>query len=182
MDISCHCQPIPALKHIFLQCHNQAVVPGQMCHQFRVHRLHEPSIGKGAGITFLFQLFPDMLTCADHASHCQKGNVLFLVKHLTFAVCNGLPEFPQPTVGLPPGVTDGQRTVIFHGKIQHGPKLPQVLGGHDAHVRDAGKIRIIKNPLMCLPIAAHKPCPVHCKQHGQVLDTDIVKHLVKSPL
>ena len=35
---------------------------------------------------------------------------------------------------------------------------------------------------MGLPVASHKPCPVHCKEHRQVLDTDIVEDLVIGPL
>ena len=31
---------------------------------------------------------------------------------------------------------------------------------------------------MGLPVASHKPCPVHRKEHRQVLDTDIVQDLV----
>ena len=35
---------------------------------------------------------------------------------------------------------------------------------------------------MGLPIASHKPCPVHRKEHRQVLDTYIVQDLIIGPL
>ena len=46
------------------------------------------------------------------------------------------------------------------------------------HIGDTGQIRQIKDSLMGLPVASYQSCTVNGKYHRQVLDTDIVQHLI----
>ena len=79
-------QSVTALKHIFLHGYNQAVPLCQTGYHFPVKGLHKPAVGKAASVSLRFQLLPHMFSCADHAAHSEKGNILFLVKHFPHAV------------------------------------------------------------------------------------------------
>ena len=69
-----------------------------------------------------------------------------------------------------------------HREFQHVGQLPFVFRGADIHIWDPGEIGKVKDPLMGLPVASHKPRPVHGKHYGQVLKADVVKDLVIGPL
>ena len=46
------------------------------------------------------------------------------------------------------------------------------------HIGDTGQMGQIKDSLMGLPVASYQSCTVDGKYHRQVLDTDIVQHLI----
>ena len=50
------------------------------------------------------------------------------------------------------------------------------------HIRNTGQVGQIKNALMGLAVAAHQSCPVNGKNYMQVLDTDVMQHLIVGAL
>ena len=117
-----------------------------------------------------------------HASHSQKDDILLVVDDLALSESDGCPKLRAGRLGLASGVTNGNRAVIVHRKFHHIRKLPFILGGHDAHVRNRGQKRKVENSLMGLSVAPHKTCPVNGKDHMHVLDTDVMQDLIVGPL
>ena len=46
------------------------------------------------------------------------------------------------------------------------------------HVGNAGQVGQVKDPLMGLPVAPHKPRPVNGKYHREILNAHVMKHLI----
>ena len=124
-----------------------------------------------------------MLCRADHASHCQKGNLLPLIEYLSSSILHRPVEFLQAPVCLSPRIADSNRAVkMIHRKIQLPAQLPKILRRQHSHVRNRCQVRQIKDPLMCLAVTSHQAGPIQRKHHRQILDTDIMQDLIISPL
>ena len=126
----------------------------------------------------LFQLRPYMFRGADHASHSQQRNRIFIVENLALFIFHGSQELFQSSVCLASWISDRHRSFIVHRKLQHFSQLPEILGRYYTHIRDRRQIRQIENALVRLPVASHKSGTVHAEQYRQILDTDIVDYLV----
>ena len=66
--------------------------------------------------------------------------------------------------------------------IQHLTTFVFVTWRHDNHVRDAAQERKIECTLVRLAVSTHDACAVDSKQHRQLLDGNVMDHLIVGAL
>ena len=163
-----------AARHILLHRNDQSVGFTRFPDQLLVDRLHKAGVCQRTGKASLFQSLPHRKCNLHHTAHRQKHNILLLKQNLALPIDYRCSVLFQAVKGLPSRIADGNGPAKLHRKLDHIGKLPLILGRHHMHIRYGRQIRQIKQPLMRLPVASHKSCPVDAEYHGQILDTDIV--------
>ena len=61
-------------------------------------------------------------------------------------------------------------------------QLVFVLGRHDDDVRDGPQVREVEEPVVGRAVVAHDAAAVQGEHHGELLEADVVQHLVVGPL
>ena len=78
----------------------------------------------------------------------------------------------------PSRVTNRDRPVEFHRVLQHRLQLIKILGGQKGQPRNRRQIGDVKNTVMRDAVVADQPGPVHRENNRQILDADVMNHLV----
>ena len=71
---------------------------------------------------------------------------------------------------------------MSYARHQHPLELRLILGSHDRQVGDAAQVGNVIHSLVRGPVGPNHAGPIHTEEDRQILDANIVDHLVKGPL
>ena len=149
---------------------------------FLVDRLRKAHVDQRTGLSERLQFLSDMLRRTHHAAECKQGCLLLPKNKLCLAEAYRFPELLQSAIGLAARIAYRNRAAVGKRKAKLFLKFKTILRREYGHIRNTAEIREVKDSLVGLSVRPDQSRAVNRKDHRQVLNTDIVQHLVKAAL
>ena len=117
-----------------------------------------------------------------HVSNGKDHNPHFFTEPFTLSITDRCTVLFQTVIGSSTRIPHCHRSILPECKPKHICKLPFIFRCKHRHIRDHSHIGQIKHALMRLTVCTNQTCTVNGKYNWEILHTDIMYNLVKSPL
>ena len=181
-----HRRAKPARQHMVFKRHQQPAMPSKLFDTSAVNRLpqtadspppprslHAPASSPTAS--------PPVASRRFGRAMATSVPILNHLDHVPISSARGcsFTGVPRPNSTRIPY---RRRSIMQHRRIHHVRKLVLVLRNHVHNIRHAPQIADVEQPMMRRPIVAAQSAAVHTEHHRQILQANIMHHLVESAL
>ena len=162
-------------QHMLFQSDNRCLV--QLFKHFLIQRLDGGGVHHHGADMIRFQNFRSFQRCRHHGSYSQQHTIRPVQQDLPPAGHEGSQRILLHQDGLP-GITDRARGLYCARPLHHQAQFLLIPWSQKRYIRHMAKVSDVIDAMVGSAILPRQPRPVQKKAYGQVLQTDIMQHLV----